>query len=95
MMCYNQVILCLLLIAPLSPSKSAVARFLENRGTPHIWRKQRSIQEEEEEVLRDTTDSPFDTGSIYSAPSMLSIHSDVGTSKHEDEVSSFDHVNVT
>ena len=47
----------------------------------------RQISEEEEDLLRDTTESPFDTGSIYSSPSMLSIHSEVGTSKHEDDVS--------
>lgn len=49
-----------------------------------MWKKQVSLAEDE---LRDTADSPFDAASIYSAPSMLSIHSDVGTSKHEDDVS--------
>ena len=73
--------------SPLSPSKTVVSRFKELRGTPRLLKKQYS--EEEEQVLRDTTDSPFDTGSIYSSPSMLSIHSDVGTSKHEDEVTFF------
>ena len=50
-----------------------------------MWKKQISVTEEEH---RDTAaESPFDATSIYSSPSMLSIHSDVGTSKHEDEVS--------
>ena len=70
---------------PLSPIKTPVSRFLEAQGSPRVWKKQISFSEEDE-VVRDIGDSPFNTGSIYSAPSMLSIHSDVGTSKHEDDV---------
>ena len=70
---------------PLSPTKTPVSQFLEAQGTPRVWRKQISFSEEDE-VVREVGESPFDTGSIYSAPSMLSIHSEVGTSKHEDDV---------
>ena len=78
-----------LLVAPttlLSPSKTSVSRFLDGQRTPRLRKKQISFSEEDE-VLRDVAESPFDTGSVYSAPSMLSIHSEVGTSKHEDDVS--------
>lgn len=70
---------------PLSPNKTPVSRFFEAQGSPRVWKKQISFSEEDE-VVREVGESPFESGSIYSAPSMLSIHSDVGTSKHEDEV---------
>ena len=82
----NLLVLLVAPTTPLSPTKTPMSRFLDGQGTPRLWKKQISFSEEDE-VLRDVIESPFDTGSVYSAPSMLSIHSEVGTNKHEDDVS--------
>ena len=73
--------------APTSPS-SPSGNFLTVPGLPYQRRRRTDTDSLDETELRDVLDdSPFDNVSIYSSPSMLSIHSAVETStiKHEED----------
>ena len=52
-------------------------------------RKKPQLYKDERVFPIDADPSPFDTGSLYSAPSLLSLHSTVegGSSRHEEEKS--------
>ena len=69
--------------SPRSPTKANGPNLLEVTAV-NRWKRQVSLPEEND-LVHDNADSPFDTTSLYSSPSMLSIHSAVGTSKYEEE----------
>ena len=65
---------------PTTPTPLMVPRVVNLRKKPQ--------SHQDENVLTiDADPSPFDTGSLYSAPSLLSLHSTVegGSSRHEEK----------